>query len=689
MTSSRARDGLRVAVGALALGFASFTAAAETLGTLPSGKVVTPGTVTTTGPDGVVTTRPAQVYSPAAPASPPASAQPRPTPSTGMPPVSEEGDGPSSLPASGAALREGPQPIMPPGFGATSPHSGPSSGAAFPGGTAPDARGVTAIGVVPGRANSGIQMGELGGVDASAAGLIGADDGGFGPDMWRGTTRADVEHNLSIMPVATSSPLVNELSRRLLLTSATPPEGGASGTSLLAVRLQRLTAAGRADLASELGQSARADTSGPVAVARARAALALGQDEEACSELGDIPAGNDPAHDEADAFSTKLSAFCQIRSGNKAAANLTLDLAREEGLDDPLFFSLAAQATDGLKLKAAEPKVIDILDARLYKLAKREMPKTAGSIAVPALVKVLAQDESLPAQTRIEAGERAVMIGLIKPDELAALYKLPSFKPDDLDNAKIGKFPAAGALRRAVLYQAIDAEVLPTERIEMMKQMFATGEAGGVYPATVGVMLPMLGALEPSPALKNLAPAAVRAFLLAGDRPHAQIWYALVAPQGEAGGPAIGRDGRELSALMRMSDPNGPGALTERIAAEIVADLNSGVADTQNFGASEAMLFDAFGQPLPQSILEVLGKAPRSVGAPEALLNQLHNAGLRGSVGEVVLLSLIAIGPGGPDRADRQAVAQSVSSLRAVHLDGEARRLATEALMGRSHAGRG
>lgn len=582
-------------------------------------------------------------------------------------------------------LREGPQPIMPLGFGATSP----ISGASFPRGAEPDMQGVKAIGEIPGRANSGIQMGELGGVDASAAGLIGADDGGFGPDMWRGATRADVERNLAAMPVATSSPVVNALSRRLLLTSATPPEGEAGGASLLAVRLQRLTAAGRADLAYELGQSARADISAPVSVARARAALALGRDEEACSELGNIPAGNDPAHDEADAFSTKLSAFCQIRSGNKAAANLTLDLAREEGLDDPLFFSLAAQATDGLKLKAAEPKVIDILDARLYLLAKREMPKTAGSIAVPAVVKVLAQDETLPTQTRIEAGERAAMIGLIKPAELAALYKLPTFKPDDLENAKIGKFPAAGALRRAVLYQAIDAEVLPTERIEMIKQMFATGEAGDVYPATVGVMLPMLSALEPSSALKSLAPVAVRAFLLAGDRAHAQLWYALVTPQGESGGPVIGRDARELSALMRISDPDGPGPLTEQIAVQIVGDLNSGVADTQNFGASEAMLFDAFGQPLPQSILDVLGKAPRSVGAPEALLNQLHNAGLRGSVGEVVLLSLVAIGPGGPDRADRQAVAQSVSSLRAVHLDGEARRLATEALMGRSHAGRG
>lgn len=688
MANSRVKDGLKRSAsgGVLAalLGLVSVVGAAraETLGTMPAGSVKTPGTVTTTAPDGTVTTMPAPVSVPSSPSAPVSQTAPKPA-AQPMGPVSEEGD-----PATSArpALSSGPQAIVPPGFGATSSGAGSGAGSAFPGGVDPAAQGIKAVTAVPGRANSGIEMGELGGVDASAAGLIGAGDGGFGPDMWRGTTRADVDRYLAAMPVATHSPLVNDLSRRLLLTSATPPEGQASGTSLLAARLERLIASGHADLASELGRSANADRSPPVSIARARAALALGEDKDACGELAGIPAGNDPAHDEADAFATRLSAFCQISSGNKAAANLTLDLAREEGLNDPLFFSLAAQATDGLKLKAAEPKSLGILDVRFYRLAKRELPKNAGGIAVPAVVKTLSEDEMLPPATRIEAGERAAMLGLIKPEDLAALYRLPEFEPDDLDNAKVGNFPAPAALRRAVLYQAIEAEVLPTDRIDLMKQMFSAGRAVGIYLATVEVLLPALSQLQPSPAVKELAPAAVHAFLLAGDRAHAQQWYALAAPQG---GPAIGRDARELSALMRMSDPNGPGNLTDQIAADIAADLKSGVADTQNFGATEAMLFDAFGHPLPPSVLEALGSAPRSVGAPEATLNQLHNAGLHGSVGEVVLLSLVAIGPGGPDSADRQAVAQSVSSLRAVHLDGEARRLATEALMGRSHAGRG
>ncbi|HEX7775628.1 MAG TPA: hypothetical protein VF449_03785, partial [Parvibaculum sp.] len=388
----------------------------------------------------------------------------------------------------------------------------------------------------------------------------------------------------------------------------------------------------------------------------------------------------------------------QISSGNKSAAGLTLDLAREEALDDPLFYSLAYQASDGVKLKAPEPKSLGILDVAFYRLAGRDLPKNASAIAAPATLVGLSKDEKLPAEARIGAGERAAAYGLIKGEELAALYRLPKFSADELDGAKAGALPASQELRRALLFQAVDAEVSPVDRADLMSTLLASGEESGRGYATATALLPVLTQMTPSPALRGFAPAATRAFLLVGDRAHAQNWFALV---GAAGMPPAGaqaglvpvsgsadRDARVLGALMMIGDPKGPSNL-DQVSADIVADLRSGVAANQNFGALEALLLDAQGYPLPQSVLDALPLAPKSAAAPEALLNQLHAAGLKGSVGEVVLLSLVAIGPGGPDRADRQALAQSVSSLRAVHLDGEARRLATEALMGRSHAGPG
>lgn len=598
-------------------------------------------------------------------------------------PASQAPAGAAPEEASAEPVDSAPRSIVPPGFGATTPGGAlpeATSEPAPPGGAQVPGRASTqTLHAVPGRANSSITIGTLGSVDASATGLIAESEGGFGSDMWRGTTRGDVERHLGHLPVVTGSPVMNDLARRLLLTGAQPPEGRQGETSLLAVRLDGLISAGHADLAYDLGQSALADKAPAVAIARARAALALGKDREACAELPDIPTGNDPAHDAVAAFSLKLSAFCQVVSDNKATANLTLDLAREEGLDDPLFYSLVAEATDGLKLKASDPKSLDILDAALYRLAHRELPKTAGEIASTAIVQTLARDETLAPETRIAAGERAAMLGLLASEELGALYKLPAFAETDFYGLATGTFPDVPALRRALLFQAIDAEVSPVERANLIRLMLATGESGGLYLATVETLMPTLAALTPSTVLRNLAPAAVRAFLLVGERSHAELWYGLIAP--EAGGSTIGRDARELGALMRISDPQGPGGNSEQISADVLADLRSGVSATRRFATLETLLLEALGYPLPQNVLAaVTGMAPDSLG------NQLAAAGQKGATGEVVLLSLVAIGPGGPDGADPHVVAQAVSSLRAVHLDDEARRLATEALMGHSHA---
>jgi hypothetical protein len=51
-------------------------------------------------------------------------------------------------------------------------------------------------------------------------------------------------------------------------------------------------------------------------------------------------------------------------------------------------------------------------------------------------------------------------------------------------------------------------------------------------------------------------------------------------------------------------------------------------------------------------------------------------------VGETVLNALVALGPGGPTRAQGQTVARVVKALMAVGLRNEARAIATEAVLG-------
>ncbi|WP_421865495.1 hypothetical protein [Parvibaculum sp.] len=605
---------------------------------------------------------------------------------------------PQSLaePSSGetaAGFAVGPQSIVPPGFGATTPSSAsrtvePSGPAQFfPAGVQPAEQSVRVLGSVPGRSGSGIEIGSLSGVDAATAGLLSGQQG-FGADMWRGASRSDIDSYLSRLPVPMRSPVMSDLARRLLLTGARTPEGAGNASSLLATRLNLLIAAGHTQAALQLAEAAGKERSPGVASELARAALAQDNEKLACDALKDIPPGNDPAHDGMAAFSVKLSTYCQIAAGNREIASLTLDLAREEGLDDPLFYSLASEAAAGITLRAPEPNELGIMDAAFYRLAKRDLPENATAIAVPALLPSLLDDRSISAEQKVEAAERAAAYGLINGRQLAAFYRKPRFTNEQMAGLLTSDIPEASPLRRAMIYQSIGSAVAADERIQLFKLAFATAESAGLYYPTVEALYSELSAIEPNDALRPLAPAATRAFIAIGENTKAREWFALVAP----GGQMLGRDERELSGLMRVADGSANDFDGKKLSAEIIADLKSGVKSTQFYAASEAMLLDALGFQLDPAVWDALldargaltGKVP-----PEALLNRLHAAGARGAVGETVLLALDAAGQAGPGSVHPRASAQAVASLRAVGLESEARRLALEALMARSSAGRG
>lgn len=598
---------------------------------------------------------------------------------------------PPALTSNPAAPVAGPQNIVPPGFGATTraPDAAPAGPSQFfPAGQRATEPSVRVLSAVPGSVNSGIEIGSLSGVDVSAVGLISQQQGGFGPTVWQGATRADIDQYLTRLPVPTHSPVMNDLARRLLLTGAPPPEGASGGVSLLATRINRLVAAGETEAALELAKAAGKERPPAVAAGLARAALAQGDGRLACDALKDIPPGNDPAHDDMAAFSVKLSTYCQISSGNTEIASLTMDLAREEGLDDALFYSLAGEASAGIQLRAPEPNNLSIIDAAFYRLVKRDLPANAVEIAEPALLQGLLADPSISDEMKVEAAERAAAYGLIQGHHLAAYYSKPSFTPEQMSGLLTSDIPEASPLRRAMIYQAIGAAVAADERIQLFRLAFATAESAGLYYPTVQALYPALESMTPSDALRPLAPAATRAFLSMGERAKAQEWFSLMV----SGGQMIGRDTRELSGLMRLAGASPQGADVEKISAEIVADLKSGVKSTQSYAASEAMLLDAIGFQLTPAVWDALLNARGALTGrvpPEALLNQLQAAGRKGAVGETVMLALDAIGQGGPGSVHPRASAQAAASLKAVNLENEARLIALEALLARSNAGRG
>ncbi len=607
------------------------------------------------------------------------------------PPGMEPARAPVSSPA-------GPQSIVPPGYGATTPASGlpaselPSAvpvvpSQLFPTGQQSGEPAVRMLSAVPGAARTDVQVGTLSGVDTSSVGLIGMQEGGFGPAMWQGASRADIEIYLMRLPVATGSPVMADLTRRLLLTGARPPEGAGSGVPLLAARLNRLLAAGHVDAALQLAAAGGAARSPQIAVELARAALAVGDDNRACAALSDIPPGNDPARNDMAAFAVKLATYCQIVAGNPEIANLTLDLAREEGLSDALFFSLASEAAAGIILRAPEPNALGIADAAFYRLAGRNLPGNVAEIAEAALLRGLLHNGDLSDEVRLAVAERAARYDLIDGRELATYYRMPAFTDEQMAGLLTSDIPEISPLRRAMIHQAIDGAVAADDRIRLFKLAFATAESASLYYPTIEALYSDLGSMTPSDALRPMAASATRAFLALGESAKAAEWYALTQYA-----PGFGRDGREFAALMRISGATASGFDAERVSADIVADLRSGERAAQAFAACEALLLDALGHSPTPEVWEALLDARNVLSgdaSTEAQLNQLQMAGHKKAVGETILLTLDVLGPGGPGAAHPRAVAQAVASLKAIGLESEARRLALEALLARSYAGRG
>ncbi len=641
--------------------------------------------------------------------------------SESMSPVAEPGDlvleAPADWEATGSTgfdgtlanpqVQSGPIRILPPSVGTGGDGSdsfdapGDDPVPLFPSG--PSASGTSdlptrALTARPGEAGTGIEIGSLGQVDEASVGLLNGDNGGLGPAIWAGTDRRVVEQLIVDVPGATSSPILGELSRQLLLTSARPPQGSSGEISLLALRLQKLNEAGRADDVARLYARAGVSQPSPAAALEfAKAALATGDRDMACNLLGGLPVGGDPGTDPIAAFALKLSIFCQISGGLSAAANLTVDLAREQGLDAPLFFSLAAAATDGLSLDAPEPRTIDPLIYRMMGLAGRDLPGDVADRLAPSLLVPVAEDGALDPELRIAAAERAAVLGLIDGDQMAAAYLAVSYTREDVAGVRVGVEPASPYRRRALFHQAVLDERVPAGRADLLAMLFFREREGDAYAATIAAHRGSLASVPPSSVLTSFAPLAARAFIELDDRVRAGMWLSVLE-----GSAANSRQVRELQAVLRLIDPSTivgsslpqvadatadaiPAAPIPAFLQPALNDLSAG-GEVREFAALEIVLLDALGLSLPASVWDALlvsGGLPEGDVAPVAVSQRLKLASNQNRVGETVLLVLVALSESGPAQAHPQTLSEAVRALRIVGLEQEARRLAAEALMAR------
>jgi len=234
--------------------------------------------------------------------------------------------------------------------------------------------------------------------------LFSADAGkptGLPADLWKG---ASLDLARKVIPMASARPLspaAAAFATRVMSTSAAAPEGGGSDTDLAAARIDAVLSLGDpVGARTMLEHTPGVRQSAALSQVAAEADLVLGREDEACTLVDSLAAGKDAP------YFRRLRAYCLVKAGDKAGAQLAYDLTAEQAKDD-IYKRLMSAAVSGAPAAGQQASLRNGLE---YALSKR-----LGLDIAPALDKawapiatMVAIDPSAP--TELQAAAAAQLL---------------------------------------------------------------------------------------------------------------------------------------------------------------------------------------------------------------------------------------------------------------------------------------
>ena len=554
-------------------------------------------------------------------------------------------------------------------------------------------------------------------IDRDSIGTLSDAQGGFGLDMWAGTRRSLVEKLLPTVPAQSSSRIMRELLRRLLLSIAKAPLADAPGQeSTGQVATGQLAAGQTGDAGKSTPGNApekrrqkslihlrieRLSAMGDIGAVDALLKVAPDRENDQIllrSEADVLFYGNDYARvcplvasqirQVATVYWRKAFIFCQALAGEHDRASLGVTLLQEQGEEDPVFYNLI-DALAGLE----EPKIESMGNPRplhfaMAHAAKAKLPGDVISSNHPAVLKTVARTPGLHPELRIDAAERAEAMGALETRILRDLYTSVTFSQEVLENPLTTAESERSPLSRALLYRKALVESVPTAKAGIISQALSLARDGGRFQSTSRVYIDILREFRPSRDLVWFAADVVRALLATGDLETATSWLDVVRTSAVFDEKSAKlRD--ELFPLARLAgavsdDDWAPGVLGAWQNSQRRSE-NGKVVNEDQVKIRSALLFnllEALGDEVPDRRWESLlaGPPQRTTVVPRPVFwRTLRNAAQRSRVGETVLLALTTLGLAGPTQADPTVLRTVIESLRAVGLGEEARALAIEA----------
>ncbi len=525
--------------------------------------------------------------------------------------------------------------------------------------------------------DAAVQIDALRSIDPDATGILSGTDGGFSDDLWAGSEWSTVKILIEGLPVATSSPAMRSLMRRVLLSAAAVPEGGREPGSFMALRVRQLFAMGDLVGAGDLlATMPNRDSNEALARIESDIRFLLNDNARACAVVATQISRSTDVHWQ------KASIFCQVLVGERDKADLGLSLLRELGTKDDIFFRLVADVIVGRTGGLSTMPGLTPLHLAIARVAKAPLPSDVVSSGQLAILRTIATTPNAPVELRLEAAERAEMAGALPTETLRQLYTSVGFTEQDLANPLTKADTSSGPLARALLYRTALVQSVPAAKAEAASRALVLARSGGRYTSAVRAFMPVISDIPPADELIWFAPEAIRAFLVGGEGQRAQGWLRLLRAS------AVFRDEAKLEVAKLIPIARLAGVEDERPwAPDRLTEWWTAVKGEEGSRERAALLFtliESVGDVVPDPLWTVLiggfERAPVVMPNP-AIWDRLEVAAVSGRLGETVLLTLLAIGASGPGEVNPIVLRRVLASLATLGLEKDIRALAIEAVV--------
>jgi hypothetical protein len=543
-------------------------------------------------------------------------------------------------------------------------------------------------------AQDGIAVQELEDVDPLARPVLSRAAGALPPSLWTNsdlTTAADAVRRAARDGGSLSAA---ELTARVLLSGGQPPARAGDSDSaedlrdLALARVGGVNALARISATGELVPvGSRLADDPDFAEQGARAKLALGDAGGACRYLEDLQSGRQ------EAFWLKLRAACFALAGEAAAAETTIELARDAGAEnvDADFAALVARAAGGTALTdPVQPR--DGVEAALAITAGLPISSEAVNDLEPDAAAGLAVNERASGIARAAAARRAARVGALRTDQIAAAYGAAAVTESGVDILAAAN-AAEGPLQTALFHQAVLTVEDPYARAEALAAALAMSETTPDFIVAARLYASEIAFLPREGETLANSEAYIAALAAAGETGTARAWLqarrgapgASIPVPGESSA-AVEAGAIETSALEVLVAASDPAATPAQLAAAAEARLDAaaGAPEAERLAAAaDVTLLLALGaEPRPRlraAAADAAAGGPALPGEARAARYALDAAIAAEALADAALNAAGLVDAAG--MSDPHAVAEAVRALRLAGLERDARAFVIESLI--------